>query len=335
MVTNYTTTVPGANSRLGTPSQRDLLLKRFAGEVHATYNVKNILAPYLYVREAKGTKSLQFPAIGKVNAQYHQPGEELTGQSVKHGERTITIDDLLVSDIFVSNFEEMINHFEVRSQYTTEMGIALANAYERKAFALAINACLQPDDPRFRPQIDEMDKPDRLYAGANFTPAQFIDQVFEAQTRLSEKNVPEMGRVLVVPPRIKNTLIQSGEILNRDYGNDNGSQAAGTLRQIAGLPVIESNNLRINNQGNVKREGVTVTDFNVDASGGNGADCNAVGLILQRGALGVAEVAGVSVESDYMVNRQGTLMVAKRANGMGLLRGEGLALIDGSDDPNA
>lgn len=334
MPTNYTTTNPGADSRSLSPSQRDLLLKVFAGEVHATYTTKKVLAPYLYIREARGVKSLQFPAIGKVSANYHQPGEELTGQTVKHGERTITIDDLLTSDVFVANFEEMITHYEVRGEYSRQMGIALADAYERKAFALALNACLNPNDVRYRPAIDEMDTSDHIRMGSDPTPAQFVDSVFEAVTKLEEKNVPEMGRALITTPRMKNALIQSGEILNEDYGNaGNGSQAMATLKRVAGLPVITSNNLRINNQGSVTREGSIVTDFDVDASGGTGSDCNALGLVLQKGALGVAEVAGVSVEDDYMVNRQGTLMVAKQANGMGIIRPEGLVLLDGTDAP--
>jgi adenine/guanine phosphoribosyltransferase-like PRPP-binding protein len=48
--------------------------------------------------------------IGKVaDAEYHTPGAELTGGEVKHAERIITIDDLLVTHKSIANIDEAKN----------------------------------------------------------------------------------------------------------------------------------------------------------------------------------------------------------------------------------
>ena len=63
--------------------------------------------------------------MGRVAA-YHTPGAEITGVDVNHNEKVITVNDLLVSSVFLSNIEEAKNHWDVRSAYSQEIGRALA-----------------------------------------------------------------------------------------------------------------------------------------------------------------------------------------------------------------
>jgi hypothetical protein len=46
------------------------------------------------------------------------------------------------------------------------------------------------------------------------------------------------------------------------------------------------------------------------------------GVIFQKGAAGTVKLLDVALESEYMVSRQGTLIVAKYAVGHGELRPE-------------
>ena len=52
--------------------------------------------------------------MGRVEAAYHTPGAEITGSDVNHNEKVITVNDLLVSSVFLSNIEEAKNHWDVK-----------------------------------------------------------------------------------------------------------------------------------------------------------------------------------------------------------------------------
>ena len=78
------------------------------------------------VRSISSGKSATFPVMGRVDASYHTAGSEITGSDVNHNEKVITINDLLLSSVFLSNIEEAKNHWDVRSAYSAEIGRALA-----------------------------------------------------------------------------------------------------------------------------------------------------------------------------------------------------------------
>ena len=83
-----------------------LFLKVFSGEVLATFQRENQMLNMTSVRQISSGKSAQFPVIGTTSSGYHTPGNEITGSSIKHAEKTINIDDLLLSSAFLSNLDE-------------------------------------------------------------------------------------------------------------------------------------------------------------------------------------------------------------------------------------
>ena len=314
-----TVVAPGANSALGgSAAQRDLFLKLFSGEVLASFNTKTVAKGLIRTRNVSGQKSAQFPAIGKAAAEYHQPGEVILGQSINHGEVILNIDDLLISSVFLSNFLEAMRHFETRGEYARQMSDSLAQAYDQKVFATALKAAFTGATG----PIAEMGAATKVDIGATPTAADIVDQLFSAQQYFDEKDVPEMDRVAIVTPAVYYDLVKDGRILNQDYGNgSNGGQARPGSLTVAGLPLVVSNNLNKDwSQGgaddlDVVRAGSQVTDYDVDAS-------NVKALVLQRQALGAVHLMDLAVESEYQIERQGELTVARMANGMGVLRPE-------------
>ena len=83
-----------------------LFLKVFGGEVMAAFAQENQMLGMSMVRSINQGKSATFPAIGKTSAAYHTAGAEIVGQVIKHNERVITIDDLLISHSFISELDE-------------------------------------------------------------------------------------------------------------------------------------------------------------------------------------------------------------------------------------
>ena len=114
------------NVNSGSTRDDALFLKVFAGEVITSFDRASKTAGADMVRSISNGKSASFPVLGRVGASYHAVGTEITGSDVNSNEKVITINDLLISSVFVSNIEEAKNHWDVRSAYSTEMGRALS-----------------------------------------------------------------------------------------------------------------------------------------------------------------------------------------------------------------
>lgn len=108
---NATVTRLGAiNGAVSTVDEvRALFLKVFSGEVLTSFEQTTVAKDRVMVRGIQNAKSAQFPCIGNVTASYHVPGAEIVGQVVKHAERTITIDGVLLSDVFIAQIDELMN----------------------------------------------------------------------------------------------------------------------------------------------------------------------------------------------------------------------------------
>ena len=101
-------------SRIGQINQSgsvdQLFLKVWSGEVLATFQRENKMLGMTSVRTISSGKSAQFPVVGTNSTSYHTPGNEITGTAVNHAEKTINIDDLLISNAFLANLDEAKNH---------------------------------------------------------------------------------------------------------------------------------------------------------------------------------------------------------------------------------
>jgi hypothetical protein len=95
-----------------------LWLKLFSGEVLTAYEQAKVLKPTVRVRTVSGQKSAQFPATFNAVGRYHTVGSEITGQAIKHNEIVITLDDLLISDVFVAQIDELKNHYPLQETVT-------------------------------------------------------------------------------------------------------------------------------------------------------------------------------------------------------------------------
>jgi len=148
MAANNVPTNPSrAGQSLGAGSDLALFLKKFAGEVLTTFTTENIFSQMHTMRTIENGKSAQFPLTGYATAAYHTPGYDIldSGNSllsnILHDEKVINIDSLLLSSVFVPNIDEMMNHYDVRSIYSTELGRALAKKFDQNiARVIALGA---------------------------------------------------------------------------------------------------------------------------------------------------------------------------------------------------
>ena len=300
-------------------TQKAMFLKLFAGEVLTAFEEQNVMLPVTTVRTINSGKTAQFPALGRTTASYHTPGAEITGGNVKTNEITINIDDLLISSVFIDSLEETMNHFDVRGPYAQEIGAALAKRMDENLLRLVdIGAQNQtPTVTGLEAGIEIDTGSDALTDGDNV--AKYI---FQAAQKFDENHVPQENRYAVMPPSMFYALIQSAKAVNRDWSpNASGSYQGGSVMQVAGVNILKSNHLTTSNYTAVDGENNSYVDANNTANDpGNFASTQF--LAFHSSAVGTVKLKDISIEAEYDMRRQGTLMVAKCAVGHGVLRPE-------------
>ena len=120
-----------------TGDTRALYLKLFSGEMFKGFQRNTIARDLVMKRTLKNGKSLQFIFTGRTTAEYHTPGNSILGNSDKTppvAEKTVTIDDLLVSSAFVYELDETLAHYDLRGEISKKIGYALAEKYDRLIF---------------------------------------------------------------------------------------------------------------------------------------------------------------------------------------------------------
>lgn len=349
----YTVSNQGQNNNTG--DVRDLFLKLYAGEVLTAFEEKNIMMPLVRTRTITKGKSASFPMTGRASAEYLTPGNEITGGQIRAGERIVSIDDLLISSQFIANIDEAINHYDVRSIYSKEAGIALASEADKNILRQGLKAALSTNATRAAALIQDY----KSFTEEDFTnnvtigtaaadatdAAKLAKSIFDARKEMEKKNVSTDGAYVVLAPDQYYALLDVTDgnklvYMNRDFGGT-GSVSSAVVPQIAGMPVYMSNNLVVsdlietsgaskgqskgqrplaNTAGSGRTTQYDITNTTTD--GVNLVDLAAKvrGLVMTPDAVASVKLMDLGVESEYQINRQGTLMVAKYAMGHNVLR---------------
>lgn len=299
-------------------AQNALFLKVFAGEVLQTFETTTVMKDKHMIRTITSGKSAQFPVTGTATAAYHVPGQDLITDgtyvnAIKHAERLINVDSLLTSTTFIDKLDEMKNHYDVRSIYSSELGRALANQFDKNLIGLSILAA-RVSSPAFTGGTIGTALTNAAYTGSGI-----INALYLAAAAMDEKNVPSEDRYAVVTPSTYWSIVNSTgglALIDRDFGGEgNGAYYDGKLLKVAGFALVKSNNA------------AAVLGVNVaSASGQNntysGDFTTTTCVAFQKGAVGTVKLMDLAMETDYDIRLQGNLMVAKYAMGSGILRPE-------------
>lgn len=290
----------GSNN--GGGDAKELFLKVFAGEVLTAFAENNVFDTRHMTRTIPFGKTAQFPVSGKGTASYHTPGTQLTGSSVLHSERTISIDDVLIADRFIASIDEAMNHYEFRSIYSRDIGMALARQYDRDLAQIGVLAARASATVTGGNGGTVLTDADAATNGDSL-----VASIFDAVQAFAEKDVPMTDRYVFVRPDQYFELVNSAKIVNRDYSTNNGGVDSGVVIRVAGVPVLWTNNLRATNvaTGPAAYQG----DFSTT-----------VALVMQKEATGTVKLQDIKLESEYLIEYQGTLMLGKYAVGHGILR---------------
>ena len=309
MADNITFSAQGQINLSG--DDRALYLKRFAGrilnrfdELHMADRIQKIISV------GGGLKELQFPASWKATAQYYTQGTELlAGNQIAQGERTIKIDDFLLSYIWVTELDMMLTHMALREEYAHQIAEAVAQVRDEHTLQMIALAA------RASATITGAEGGSRITNAGFATSGQAISTgLFAAAQIFDEKRVPPNDRNVTLRPNAYYNMVQTPNLINRDFGNT-GSLESGKLG-------THHANIMINKSNNVPN-----TDKSGDSTTGHkntyvGDFSKLIGVVNTKDATGALIRSGMTTESQYYTTYQATILVAKILMGQNILRPE-------------
>ena len=351
-------TRPGQSNSTG--DARALYLKLFSGEMFKGFQRNAIARDLVMKRTLKNGKSLQFIYTGRTTAEYHTPGNAILGNTngaPPVAEKTITVDDLLVSSAFVYELDETLAHYELRGEISKKIGYALAEKYDRLIFR-AISKGARIASPITKANFVEPGGT-QIQVGAgsdandSLVSANLVTAFYDAAAALDEKGISNDGRVAVLNTRQYYALIKDvngNNLINRD-AQGTALQSGEGIIEIAGIKIYKSMNVpflskygtkyipssgndntvdtNTTNPGNTGSfVDVGIEDARASVTGINGEYgqasnfANSCGLIFQKEAAGVVEAIGPQVQvtsGDVSVIYQGDVILGRLAMGADFL----------------
>ena len=315
---------------------RAMFLKLGSAEVLDAFMTNTVFKGKTRERNIRGGKSVAFPITGKMAARYHQPGTQILGQGNNPSdinERVIELDALMVADAAIYQVDELMNYYDIRQIYTTELGRSLAYEYDKRVARLIWAAANNSTEP-----LNKTLNAGRTgqVIGLGDTKADFdaktrqargdalVEAIFAARVGFEEKDVSIDNMYAVFSPDDYYSITQSSRAINVDFnggGGANGSIASGETARIAGIPLFSSNHVVQSSYSLVA--GDVNPDYAQDLS-----KCR--GMVFHRDAVGVVSLLSPSLQmtgSEFRVQYQSDLLVARQALGMGQLRAECAAVI--------
>jgi len=341
----------------GAGDKRHLYLKLFSGEMFKGFQRNTIARDLVMKRTLTNGKSLQFIFTGRTKAEYHTPGNSILGNSdgaPPVAEKTVTVDDLLISSAFVYELDETLAHYDLRGEISRKIGYALAEQYDRKIFRTVVKAARQASPITKANYVEpggtqiQLTRTGVTDGKAAYDSQCLIEGFYNAAAALDEKGVSGEGRVAVLNPRQYYELIQNVEtngLINRTERGD-ALQSGNGIIEIAGIQIFKSMNIPFFGNFGTKYGSASATNPGVTDPGatgtfvadgmadetagssatktinsyGNGTNnfANSCGLIFQKEAAACVEAIGPQVQTtsgDISVVYQGDVILGRLAMG--------------------
>ena len=352
-------TIPGKVNGSGTrtapagalSADAALFLKVFSGEILTAFNETNVAKDLIMTRTISSGKSAQFPVTGNAEAKYHTAGDDLLGSGnylsqIAHNEKVINIDDMLVASSLIPRIDELKNHYDLRSIYSAELGKALAKRMDiqilKTLFAAGLTTTANYSGG---PTGTEL-------LGADTTTALgLVAALFDCAKALDEKEVPSEDRFAILTPfQYYKLLTADSTAINKDTSSGSADAAKGSIVEVAGIKLYKSPHIAgvqvakasqvpadDANVANSPFSGTAVANddagYNGDLSGiadpQSGSTLNSLGFVAgHSSAVGCVKLLDLATESEYLIERQSTLFVAKYAMGLGVLRPESAVVVN-------
>ncbi|WP_087502343.1 phage capsid protein [Pseudomonas sp. SID14000] len=309
-------------------------LKIFGGEVLAAFARRAVVVTRHMVRTIQNGKSASFPVMGRTKGVYLKAGESLDDKrgEIKHTEKIIPIDGLLASDVLIYDIEDAMNHYDVRSEYSTQIGEALAVAAD--GAVLAEIAVLNNLPVAKNENITGLGAPSikKIGSAASLTDqaalgTAIIKALTTARADFTTKYVPTGDRTFYTKPEYYSAVLAA---LMPNAANYQAliNPETGAIRNVMGWEILEVPHLTAGGAGddmdgaNQKHGFPATSSATVPV-----ALDNVVGLLSHRTAVGTVKLRDMALERDRRASLQADQIIGKYAMGHGGLRPEAVGAL--------
>lgn len=273
----------------------------------------------------KRMKAASFPIMGRTHAQYLEPGNSLDDQrkSMEHNERTIAIDGLLTADVLITDIDDAMLHYDVRTEYTKQLGEALAQSADCAVINELANLAVKDSD--FAENIPTNNsnpgtgKAFELVTGIDEAITadygkKILEALIAARAQMTNNWVPASERYCLLTPEGYSALVTA---LMPDVANYQAlfDPNTGKLQNVAGFEIIETPNLHNAGVGGKHTLNSKLTTAELQ------------GIIFHRSAVGTVKLKDLAMERARRPEYQADQIIAKYAMGHGGLRPEAVGVI--------
>ncbi len=330
-----------------------LFLKVFGGEVLTAFARQTKTLDKVMTRTITSGKSAQFPVMGRTSAHYLKAGQSLDDKrkEIKHTEKTISIDGLLTTDVLIYDIEDAMNHYDVRAEYSRQLGEAMAMAADTANYAeMAKLVNLKNTTSAQAENIKGLGQSPVIYIGKGTMdlgqPSKVGEAVIQALTHaraeFTKNYIPTGDRTFFTSPDIYSAILAALMPNAANYAALIDPET-GNIRNVMGFEVVETPHMTksseaVTNQGDALDGAghvfpTTGADLATWATGelpadGNlvGAD-NILGLFMHRSAVATLKLKDMALERARRPEYQADQIIAKYAMGHGGLRPEAVGAL--------
>lgn len=333
--------------------QLALFLKVFGGEVLTAFARQTKTLDKVMTRTITSGKSAQFPVMGRTSAHYLKAGQSLDDKrkEIKHTEKVISIDGLLTTDVLIYDIEDAMNHYDVRSEYSRQLGEAMAMAADTANYAeMAKLVNLKNTSGAQAENIKGLGQSPVIYIGKGTMdlgqPSKVGEAVIQALTQaraeFTKNYIPTGDRTFFTSPDIYSAILAALMPNAANYAALIDPET-GNIRNVMGFEIVETPHMT------KSAEAVTNNGDALDGAGhvfpATGADLatwatgelpaagplvgadNIIGLFMHRSAVATLKLKDMALERARRPEYQADQIIAKYAMGHGGLRPEAVGAL--------
>lgn len=323
------TGISNPGQKLSAGDRDALFMKVFSGEVLTAFARNTVMMSRHQVRTIDHGKSASFAVMGRTRAKYLAPGNSLDDQRKKfeHAEKVISIDGLLTADCLITDIDDAMNHYDVRVEYSRQLGEALAQSADCAIINELANMAAKdaaeaeeniPDNGTGADKVQGTGKAFEFATGLELSQSadygnKIIEGLLAARAAFTKNYVPMGDRYCLLTPEGYSALIKA---LMPDSANYQAlfDPNSGKLQTICGFEVIEVPHLLNDGVDGKHTLNKKLTTANLQ------------GIVFHRSAVGTVKLKDLAMERARRAEYQADQIIAKYAMGHGGLRPEAVGV---------
>lgn len=322
------TGISNPGQKLSAGERDALFMKVFSGEVLTAFARNTVMMSRHQVRTIDHGKSASFAVMGRTRAKYLAPGNSLDDQRKKfeHSEKVIAIDGLLTADCLITDIDDAMNHYDVRVEYSRQLGEALAQSADCAIINELANMAAKdaavpeniPDNGVGAEKVQGTGKAFEFETGIAISQSadygnKIIEGLLAARAAFTKNYVPMGDRYCLLTPEGYSALIKA---LMPDSANYQAlfDPNSGKLQTICGFEVIEVPHLLNDGVDGKHKLNTKFTDAKLQ------------GIVFHRSAVGTVKLKDLAMERARRAEYQADQIIAKYAMGHGGLRPEAVGV---------